>query len=144
LFEGIEGSLSYRVSKDFRFGLGAIYLDPRITKVSEDNADLEGNIPFEAYKWQLLANADYYLAAVPGLSFHGTVRYFGKAPVDDTNFLFVPSHTSVSAGFQYQTLVGDRKVALTGNVNNLLNEKYWGLENFGEGINGSLGVKVYW
>jgi iron complex outermembrane receptor protein len=144
LYEGAEASLSYRLNRDLRIGLGAIYLDPRITEVSPENVDLEGNVPLEAYQWQLLANAEYHLAAVPGLSFHGNVRYFGKAPVDDANTLFVPAHTSASLGFQYETDIGGRRVAFTGNVNNLLGEKYWGLENFGEARNGSLGVKVYW
>jgi iron complex outermembrane receptor protein len=145
VFKGIEANASYRITKDFRFGLGAIYLDPLITASTCDPSYcVNGNIPFEAYKWQALANADYYVSAVPGLSIHANFRYFGKAPVDDTNFLFIPSHTSTSAGFQYETLIAGRKVAFTGNVNNLLGEKYWGLENFGEGRNGSLSVKVYW
>lgn len=144
LYEGAEASLSYRLNRDLRIGLGAIYLDPRIAEVSPDNSELEGKVPAEAYRWQLLANAEYHLAAVPGFSLHGNVRYFGKAPVDDSNGLFVPAHTSASLGFQYETSIGGRKVAFTGNVNNLLGEKYWGLQNFGEARNGSLSVKVYW
>lgn len=144
LYKGLEAIASYRVSQDFRFGLGAVYLDPEIRDVSPDYADLVGNIPAEAAKWQVTANADYYVSAIPGLSLHGNVRYFGKAPTDDTNVLFIPSRTLANAGFQYETLIGGQKVAFTGNVNNLFNKKYWGLGNIGEGINASLSAKLFW
>lgn len=42
------------------------------------------------------------------------------------------------------TLIGERKVTFTGNVNNLTNKKYWGLGNIGEGINGFFSVRVDW
>src|SRR5690606_20047227 len=34
LYKGIEASLSYRVSKDLKLGIGAIHLDPSIREVS--------------------------------------------------------------------------------------------------------------
>ncbi|HEX7821271.1 MAG TPA: hypothetical protein VF463_11695 [Sphingobium sp.] len=46
--------------------------------------------------------------------------------------------------FQYEALLDRQKVASTGNVNNLFNQKYWGQSNFGEGITGSLGAKILW
>jgi iron complex outermembrane receptor protein len=148
VYKGIEAIANWRVSQDFRLGLGAIHLDPRLRRLDVDeNGDpspYEGKTPAEAARWQVTANAEYYVAAVPGLSIHGNVRYFGKAPTDDTNFLYIPSRTLANAGFQYQTLIGGRKVGFTGNVNNLFNKKYWGLGNIGEGINGSLSATIYW
>lgn len=80
---------------------------------------------------------------IEGLSLHGTVRYFGKAPTDDLNSLFLPSHTTVNVGFQYATRIGGQAVTFTGDVN-LLNKKYWDQTNLGECVNGSLGGKVSW
>ncbi len=148
LYKGLEGIASYSVNKDLKLGAGVIYLDPSLRALSVDEdgnpSPNLGNRPAEAAKWQVTANAEYYVAAVPGLSLHGNVRYFGKAPTDDTNFLYIPSRTLANAGFQYQTLIGGRKVAFTGNVNNLFNKKYWGLSNIGEGRNGSVSATIYW
>ena len=33
---------------------------------------------------------------------------------------------------------------ITGSINNLLDEKYWDRNTLGEGVNGALGVRVYW
>lgn len=144
LYKGLEAIASYRVNDDFRFGLGAVYLDPGIRDVSAGNDALEGNIPAEAAKWQGVVNAEYNVTGIKGLSLHGNVRYFGKAPTGDDNLLYIPSRTLANAGFQYETVIGERKVIFTGNVNNLLNKKYWGLGNIGEARNGSLSAKIHW
>ena len=144
LYKGVEAILSYRVNPDFRFGLGAVHLDPSIRKTSPDNAALVGNIPGEASKWQVVGNAEYRVAGIEGLSLHGNVRYFGKSPTDDINRLYIPSRTLANIGFQYVTAIGDQKLVFTGNVNNLFNRKYWGQTNIGEGINGSLSARIYW
>lgn len=143
-YKGIEAIASYQVNDNLRLGLGAIHLDPQIRDVSEDMAYLVGNTPAEAAKWQVTGNAEVAVPGVPGLTLHGNVRYFGKAPTDDTNFLYIPSRTLANAGFQYETPMGERKVTFTGNVNNLTNKKYWGLGNIGEGTNGSFSVRVDW
>ena len=59
-------------------------------------------------------------------------------------FLYIPDRTLANAGFQYETLLADRKIAFTGNVNHLFNKKYWGLGNIGEGITGSVSAKISW
>ncbi|RZF64008.1 TonB-dependent siderophore receptor [Sphingomonas populi] len=144
VYQGVEASAAYDVSRTLRVGLGAIHLDPRIRRVSPDNADLAGNIPGQAARWQVTANADYSFAAVPGLSVHGNFRYFGKAPTDDTDRLYIPGRTLANFGLQYATVIGGQNVLLTGNVNNLFDKKYWGLGNIGEGRNGALAVKIAW
>lgn len=148
LYKGIEAIASYRATPNLKLGLGAIYLDPTLRKLSVDEngnpSNLLGNVPAEAAKWQVTGNAEYALPTVPGLSLHANVRYFGKAPTDDSNFLYIPSRTLANAGFQYETRIGGQEVTFTGNVNNLFNKKYWGLGNIGEGINGSFGVRIAW
>ena len=144
VYRGIEASASYRVDRNLRLGLGAVYLDPSIRDVSPENAELVGNVPAEAAKWQVVGNAEYSVPAVPGPSVHANARYFGKAPTDDYNQLYIPGRTLASIGFQHEALIADHKVVFTGNINNLFNKKYWGLGNIGEGINGSLSAKISW
>lgn len=147
LYDGVEASGQYRVTEDLTLGLGAIYLDASledVTPPTPPNPDIRGNRPAEASKWQVVANFEYDVRAIAGLSLHGNVRYFGEAPTSDANDLIIPDYTLVGVGFQYRTEIGGRPVAFTGNINNLLNEQYWGLQNFGESINASLGVKVDW
>lgn len=144
VYKGIEANLSYRVNPRLRLGVGALHLDPTIRDVSPDNQDLLGNVPGGAAKWQLLGNAEYHFSAIPGLSLHGTVRYTSKAPTSDTNTLYIPAYTTANLGFQYETLIGDRKVTFTGNINNLFNAKYWTQTNVGEGINGALSARISW
>jgi iron complex outermembrane receptor protein len=144
VYEGVEFSGSAQVTDHLRLGVGAIYLDSSIEDVSAGNEDLRGKTPAEAARWQILANADYDVERIRGLSLHGNVRYFGEAPTDDYNTLYMPDRTLVNVGFRYRTVVGGQPVDFTGNVNNLLNQKYWSLGGFGEGVNGSLSVAVHW
>lgn len=140
IYQGVELIGRYRVSDAFRFGLGAVHLDATIQDVAD--LSLVGKTPKETAKWQVVGNAEYSVA--PGLTLHGNVRYFDKAPTDDANTLYIPSRTLANVGFQYQTEIRDRKVTFTGNVNNVLNTKYWGLQNFGEARNASLSARIAW
>jgi iron complex outermembrane receptor protein len=82
--------------------------------------------------------------AIRGLSLHGDVRYSGSAPTDSSNVLFIPGYTLASAGFSYDFNLAGKDVQFIGNINNLFNEQYWGLENFGESRNGTLALRVKW
>lgn len=143
-YDGLEFSGAYWLTSELRVGMGALLLDPQIKDVSLSDEILEGNIPSGATRRQFLINADYAVPAVEGLSLHGTVRYYGAAPIDDLNSLFLEDRTLVNVGFQYDTQISGQRVTFTGNINNLLNEKYWDITNVGEGVNGSLSVKVHW
>jgi iron complex outermembrane receptor protein len=144
LYKGAEAIGTYRLSDDLKLGAGAVYLDPSIRNVSAGNEDLRGNVPEGAAKWQITGNAEYQIPAMPGLTLHGNIRYTGKAPISDSNTLFVPAYTTANAGFQFDTLVGGRKVTFIGNLNNLLNAKYWTQTNIGEGINAAMSVRLSW
>jgi iron complex outermembrane receptor protein len=56
----------------------------------------------------------------------------------------VDRYTVVSGSFQYRTPNVGRQVAFTGNVNNVLNARYWTPTNVGEAINGALSASVSW
>ena len=144
LYDGIEAIASLAATNYLRVGFGATWLDASIDDVSPENEHLLGNRPAGAAKWQVVGNADYRVPSVPGLSVHGSVRYFGDAYYDDANAVLIPHRTLANLGFQYRTNLSGRSVSFTGNVNNLFNEKYWELNTLGEGINASLGMKVDW
>ncbi|MFT3897985.1 MAG: TonB-dependent siderophore receptor [Thermomonas sp.] len=142
LYRGIEAIGSVGVTDDLRLGLGAVWLDAGLEDLSPENEALRGNRPAGSSRWQAVANVDYQLRAIAGLSLHGNVRYSGDAYYNDINTVLIPGHTIASAGFQYRTMLGRHPATLTGNVNNLFNRKYWNLDTLGEGINGSLDLRV--
>jgi iron complex outermembrane receptor protein len=144
LYEGLEAIGSYNVTDALRVGLGATWLDAHIEDVSPENVDLEGKIPAGAAEWQILANAEYDVTAVAGLSVHGTVRYFGDAYYEDLNLVNIPSRTLANVGFQYATAMFGEDVVITCNINNVFNKKYWELDTLGESINGSLSMRINW
>ncbi len=119
-------------------------LDAAIDEVSEENAALKGNTPSGAARWQIVGNVDYRLPALTGLSVFGNVRYFDAAWYDDANTVLVPSRTLANVGFQYQTHWSGRQAVIAGSINNLFDRKYWELNTFGEGRNGSVSLRVSW
>jgi iron complex outermembrane recepter protein len=144
IYEGAEAIGRFAVTPQLTAGLGATYLDATIDEVSEDNAALKGRTPSGAARWQIVGNVDYRLPALPGLSVFGNVRYFDDAWYDDANTVQVPSRTLANVGFQYQTRFVGREALIAGSLNNLFDRKYWEMNTFGEGRNGSLSLKVSW
>lgn len=147
IYEGLEFATSYQLTSDLNLGLSAIYLDGTLEKVSIENADLEGNTPSYASDWQFVGNFEYKLAGIQGLKFHGSARYFGESYTSTENTLQVPSWILINAGISYEFKINDRLWAFNGNVNNLLNEKYWAgggwsSGNMGEARNISLGLNT--
>jgi iron complex outermembrane recepter protein len=133
VYQGAELSGAYQATPDLNLGLGAIYLDASIDRVSADNAALEGNTPANAPKWQVVANAQYKVPGVSGLKVHSAARYFGATFVSDDNRLTVPGRTVVNAGFSYDFRAGGQDLTLIGNLNNVFNRKYWASGGWGGG-----------
>lgn len=144
MYDGAEVIANFGVTDNLKVGFGATYVDGAIEDVSEDFADMVGNVPAGVAEWQVLGNVDYRFAAVPDLNVFGTVRYFDDAYYEDWNIVSIPSHTIATIGLQYGLNIGGQRAQLTANLNNLFNEKYWELNSLGEGINGSLGFKIHW
>ena len=144
LYKGFEITSSVGITDNLDVGLGGIWLDASLEDLSPDNAALKGNRPAGSSRRQLLANFEYRPAAVNGLSLHGNVRYSGDAYYEDQNRIFIPGHTVAGLGFQYELTLAGRAAVVTGNINNLFNRKYWGLNTMGEEINGSLSLRINW
>lgn len=143
-YQGAELSTAYQFTNNLNMGLGVIYLDATIDKVSSASADIEGNTPGNAPKWQIVGNAAYSLTSIPGLSVHGAVRYFDDRYASDSNLLTISGYTVANAGFSYDFGFYGQALTLNGNINNLFNEKYWtgGGYGVGEERNISLTLKA--
>jgi iron complex outermembrane receptor protein len=133
LYQGAELSGAYQFTRNLNLGLGAIYLDATLDKVSVDNAALQGNTPANAPKWQVVGNAQYKVPGVDGLKVHGAVRYFGAAFASDNNQLTVPGRTIANAGFSWDFRAAGQDLTLIGNLNNVFNRKYWASGGWSEG-----------
>lgn len=133
VYQGIEVSGAYQVSRPLNVGLAAVYLDATIDKVSDDNLAIQGNQPANAPEWQVAANAQYKVPGVEGLKLHGNARYFGASYAGDDNTLKVPGRTVVNAGLTYDFRVQGRDLTLAGNIYNLSNTRYWANGGFSEG-----------
>lgn len=125
VYQGAELSGAYQFTRNLNLGLGAIYLNATIDKVSADNAVLQGNRPANAPKWQIVGNTQYKVPGIAGLKLHGGARYFGASYTADDNNLAVPSRTVVNAGFSYDFRAGGQDLTAIGNLNNVFNRKYW-------------------
>jgi iron complex outermembrane receptor protein len=147
VYRGVELSGAYQATSNLNVGLGAIYLDASINKVSADNAAFEGNTPANASRLQVVGNVQYKVPQVPGLKLHGAARYFGPTYVSDDNLLSVPGRTVANAGFSYDFRAGDHDLTLFGNLNNVFDRKYWAsggwsAGNLGEARNLSLMLRA--
>ena len=147
VYQGIELSGAYQVTRHLNIGLGAIRLDASIDKVSADSAAFEGNTPANAPRWQIVGSTDYRVPGMAGLKLHGAVRYFGASFVSDNNQLTVPGRTVVNAGFSYDFGMRGLAWTLIGNLNNVFNRKYWASGgwsggNVGEARNASLSLRA--
>ncbi len=146
-YQGMELSGAYQFTRNLNIGLGGIYLDGVISKVSADNAAIEGNDPAYAPQWQYVINAQYQVPGIKGLKLHGNARYFGESYTSDDNTLKVPGRTVVNAGFSHDLKIHNQDWMLIGNVYNLLNAKYWAgggwsQGNIGEARNFALSLRT--
>jgi iron complex outermembrane receptor protein len=147
IYEGIEFSASYQFTDNLNLGLGALYLDGTIDKVSAENAAMEGNDPAYAADWQFVGNFEYKVAGIQGLKLHGNARYFGESYTSSDNALVLPNRTLINTGASYEFKSWDKLWVINANINNLLNEKYWvgggwSSGNMGEARNISLGLNT--
>lgn len=147
-YQGIELNGTYKPIEDIKLGLGAMYLDASIENVAAANKAIEGKVPVGVAKWSGVANAEYTVNAIEGLSLHGNVRYNGASYVNSNNTVQVPAYTLVGAGLSYKFKLNGHDAVVNGNINNLLNKKYWASSgtwaSIGEAINGVVSLKVNW
>ncbi|WP_243693774.1 TonB-dependent receptor [Sphingomonas sp. BK235] len=144
LYKGAEAIARYAIDARWRLGLGLLHLDPRYRRVSPDNAAIAGHVPMQVARWQATGSVDWEVAGLPGLSLHGNLRYAGKAPITDADRVYTPASTLAYLGGRYETRLGDRRLLLSANVNNVFDHAYWSTNDIGERRNGVIGATLFW
>ena len=144
LYRGLEAIGSLAVTRHLDIGLGALWLDPTLEDLSESEQDLEGNRAPFASRMEAVANFNWRVASVDGLSLHGNVRRSGDVYYDAANRILFPGYTVAGLGFQYRTTLGRQGLTLTGNINNLFDRKYWTESMLGEARNAALDLRIDW
>ncbi|MCH7336698.1 TonB-dependent receptor [Acinetobacter sp. NIPH 2699] len=147
-YQGLELNGMYKPTDRLKLGLGMMYLDSSIDKVSESNKAVEGRAPAGVAEWSGVANAEYTVQSVDGLSIHSNVRYNGSSYTSQENIIKVPAYTLVGAGLSYKFNLHGYDAVMNANVNNVFNKKYWASSgswaSIGEAINGVVSLKVNW
>lgn len=144
LYRGFEFTGNLAVTGNLDIGLGALWLDPTLQHLSNWEQDLEGNRAPFASRMDAVANFEWRLARVEGLSLHGNVRRSGDIYYDASNRILFPGYTVAGLGVQYRTTLGKRVLTFTGNINNLFDKKYWTESMLGEARNAALDVRIDW
>lgn len=144
LYRGFEFMGNLAVTGNLDIGLGALWLDPTLEDLSNWEQELEGNRAPFASRMEAVANFEWRVARVDGLSLHGNVRRSGDIYYDATNRILFPGYTVAGLGFQYRATLGKRAMTLTGNINNLFDRKYWTESMLGEARNAALDIRIDW
>lgn len=123
--KGIELSVAGYLTPNWYLNAAYGYTDTEI--LNSDDEELEGNrfanIPLHTASIQ----SRYYIAALPGLSIGGTVRYLGDRYGDDDNSFKLPSHVRLDLAAYYA--IND-ELQLDFLIDNALDEEIFGSGSF--------------
>lgn len=126
-YDGIEAAADVRLGQAWRLGASAVLLDARYEE--DSNVWLVGRQPEGAAKRTAAVNASYDVQAIPGLSLRALVRYQGRTSVYNVASrdvtLYTPAVTLTTLGADYATRIGEHRIVLHGQVDNLFDRKYW-------------------
>lgn len=124
LYQGLELSGDLLVSDEWTLHANWLMLDAEYDKLTYNDSK-QGNDVAGAPDTQGSIRTSYDFNTVPGLSFNLGAKYYGKAPVNSTNTLYLPSYTLVDANISYETQVAGKNLILRGSVKNLTDKEYW-------------------
>ena len=130
---GVEARLEGEVTESFRLIGGLTYLD---AEINSPDGSVDGNRPTGVPEWTASLYADVDVPWVTGLAVNVAVRYEGDQFIDNQNFANrkVESWTEVDLGARYTTSIDDIRLNVRVFVDNLFDEGYWGVNEFG-GLN---------
>lgn len=124
-YQGAEWSFGFRASDDWRLGGGVTWLDATYQELSPSNAANLGNRAMGTSRLQSVLQAGYTPSAIPELSLHAGVRYYGDHYQDAANRLNLPGYSLLSAGFGYRFEVSGHLMTLRAQLNNLTGKAFW-------------------
>ncbi|MFT4076086.1 MAG: TonB-dependent siderophore receptor [Asticcacaulis sp.] len=121
-YQGVEVNGYVSLTDNLKLSGGVTALD---TSYRKGDASIEGNRAEGAPRNQAVANFDYKVSAVPGLSLNLGARANGNEAIDAANTLFLPGYTLYNAGAKYTTEVSGRPVTFRVQIENLADKQYW-------------------
>lgn len=126
---GVEGSLTTHPIRGLTLVLGGVLLDPKVHE--EGGTLLTERRPVGVPKLRAIANIDYQLPSIPGLSIDAGATLIGSraarsSPMDaDGHQLTVPAIETLNLGLRYRFNVAKSDLVIRFQVQNLLNQHSW-------------------
>lgn len=127
---GVESSLSARPARGMTIVVGGVLLDPSVMG-QEVNARRIGPRPVGVPKVRAIANVDYVLPPMPGLSVDGGLVFIGdraaRSSLADAQGrqLMVPAITTLNLGLRYGFRIAGTKLTLRAQALNVLGQNSW-------------------
>ena len=121
--QGLELDTQW-TSGPWRLGGSAMLLDAK-RKGSQLEPETNGQRPTNVPKWILRAQAQWQVAAVPGLQLQGRLSHEGQRSILPDGTLRLPAWTRLDAALHYQTNIRGTSTRWTLGVDNLLDKRYW-------------------
>jgi len=119
---GIEANLATRLDA-FTLRFGAQWLRARVQGVTD--AAVDGKEPTNVPARTLKLQADYRVAALPGLSLQGGVIAESRRMVLPDNSAQIPGYARADLGARYEQRVGTSNVVWRAGVENLADRRTW-------------------
>lgn len=125
---GVEASLSGRPAAGLSIVLGGVLLDPTLSSSASDTL---GRRPVAVPRLRAIANVDYAVPAVPGLSLDAGFTHVGSRPARSrvaapgAKQLEVEALTSVNIGMRYGFRIGGNDVVLRAQLLNAFDQYSW-------------------
>ncbi|WP_263144858.1 TonB-dependent receptor [Pseudomonas sp. RIT-PI-AD] len=121
--QGVELSLFGEPLQGFRLLGGVMYIDSELTGTLGGTFD--GNRAPATPRFNANLGAEWDVPSVPGLTLTGRGIYTSSQYLDQANSKEIDAWERFDLGARYAFKVDDKDVTLRGNVENLLNERYW-------------------
>ncbi|WP_257118822.1 TonB-dependent receptor [Aliarcobacter vitoriensis] len=123
IHEGIELTLTGKITDNLTIMTGGTLLDPKIDKSNDPK--LEGKKPTGTATKMAKIYAEYNIPQISGLTLTGGAYYTGSRFADNTNLQKIDAYTLFDAGLRYKTKLDKYSTTFNLNVANLTDENYW-------------------
>lgn len=121
--QGIELSLTGKVTDHLTVMAGGTYINPEVDKAS--NKALEGKKPTGVSNTLAKIYAEYQVPELEGLSLTGGAYYSGTKYKDSANLQKMDDYTIFDIGARYQTSIQSIPTSFNFTVANLTGKDYW-------------------
>ncbi|MBA3666755.1 MAG: TonB-dependent receptor [Sphingomonas sp.] len=130
---GIELSLSGKIARGFSIVVGGVYLDPKIDGPLVRTGQI-GDRPVGVPRLRAVANVDYALPGIPGLSVDAGVTHVSSRParsiLDATGAqLSVPAIITLDAGLRYRFSTAGMPLTLRAQLLNVTGRFAWDVDS---------------